>query len=377
MDTSTEPSSVFRIENAGALSTKIVESPDSLVYKDSARYILIRGDAKTVLDLLPVESVNCVITSPPYWKQRDYDVDETYKRFLLGNEASPEEYVNNLADVFRKVKKVLKKDGSIWLNIGDKYVDKNLMGMPWRVALRMMDDGWILRNDIIWYSMKGTQSAKDRFRDVYEHIFHFVKSKNYYFDREAVLTKPSKQPYYANGKITSATGVSGERYRNQIIDSQFLKKEERRKALEALDDTLKEMERGEIVDFRMTIRGQQRTLHSDNGNVSGRAKELQRRGFYIIKSHSNGFMPSDIWSIVPEDEIRDSEHYSAFPVELLTYPIESTSKRDTGVVLDPFAGTGTTVLAAVSRGRKGIGVDISTNYLKIAEDRLRGAQIKL
>ena len=112
--------------------------------------ILVQGDCEDVLWSLPHESVNCVITSPPYWNQRDYHVQEAERRSLLGNEESYQEYVGRLAGIFREVRRVLKKDGSLWLNLGDKYVNKNLMGIPWRVAIAMQDDGWILRNDIIW-----------------------------------------------------------------------------------------------------------------------------------------------------------------------------------------------------------------------------------
>ena len=111
------------------------------------------------------ESIDTIITSPPYWKQREYDVEDTNVEFLLGMEKKPEEYVSNMVNIFSILKTKLKKTGSLWLNLGDKYVNKNLMGMPWRVALAMMDDGWILRNDVIWHRMKGTQSAKDKLRD--------------------------------------------------------------------------------------------------------------------------------------------------------------------------------------------------------------------
>ncbi len=347
------------------------------VVQDTPQFMLLKGDCKEVLETFPAESVDCIITSPPYWRQREYEIDEQYIARLIGREKTPEEYVRNLVEVFSKAKRVLKTHGSIWLNIGDKYKKKNLMGMPWRVALALQSKGWILRNDIIWYSMKGTQSAKDRFRDVYEHIFHFVKSDRYYFNYQDVLIKPSKFPTVNNGRIISATGVSGKKYRKQILESTALREHERQSALKALEQVLEQMRKGEIVDFRMTIRGQQRLLHSDNGNVSGRAKELEKKGFYIIKSHSKGYMPSDIWNIVPEDEVRSYNHYAAFPIELLEIPIRSTCPESHGIVLDPFVGTGTTVLAALRLNRKGIGIDISSKYLGIAKERLKGIQTTL
>ena len=129
------------------------------------RYCLLTGNSLDVLRKIPDNSINCVITSPPYWLLREYDVDDEKKHDqLIGAEKDPADYVDKLVAVFNEVHRILTKDGSLWLNLGDKYHNKQLMGMPWRVALAMMDKGWILRNDVIWDQMKGTQSAKDRLR---------------------------------------------------------------------------------------------------------------------------------------------------------------------------------------------------------------------
>ena len=334
------------------------------------RITLIQGNCEDVLELIPQESVDCVITSPPYWNQRDYQVGDGERDRLLGSEASHLDYVNNLARIFSQVKRVLKKEGSLWLNLGDKYVNKNLMGLPWRVAIALQDDGWILRNDIIWDQMKGTQSAGDRLRDIYEHIFHFVKQKKYYYAADEIRIQPPVRASNRNGTMVSATGVSGKKYRQQIEDSTELSMSEKKQALQALEDTIEEMRQGEIVDFRMTIRGYQRTFHSDNGEVSGRAKELESKGHFILKMRSNGHLPSDIWRIVPEDKWRKDTHYAVFPEELLVNPIRATCPPG-GIVLDPFCGTGSAACAALQLGRKAIGIDISGHYLQIAERRLK------
>ena len=125
---------------------------------------------------------------------------------MLGNEPSHQAYVSNIVRIFSEVKRVLRKDGSCWLNLGDKYVNKNLMGIPWRVAIAMQDDGWILRNDIIWDQMKGTQSAKDRLRDIYEHVFHFVKNKKYYYEADQIRIQPRAKPRVRGNRVISATG---------------------------------------------------------------------------------------------------------------------------------------------------------------------------
>lgn len=334
-----------------------------------AKYNLILGDCLSVLTQLEDESVDCVITSPPYWGMRSYDNEDS--EFEIGNESQFSLYVEALTKVFDEVKRVLKKEGSLWLNLGDKYLDKKLMGMPWRVAFSLMDNsGWILRNDVIWSQLKGTQSCKDRLRDSYEHIFHFVKSKKYYYDADAIRIQPSKLPQITEKSTTSSTGVSGKKYRKLIRESTELTDQEKINAEKALDEVLAEIRLGTVNDFRMTIRGAQRAWHSDNVKISGRAKELINKGYYIMRISSKGHLPSDIWNIVTEDTWRTDSHCAVYPEELLRIPILATSPID-GIVLDPFSGTGTTVSAAIKLGRKGVGIELSPEYLKISEERIK------
>ncbi len=348
---------------------------DVLEGKTSFEFVV--GDSIKTLREIPDKSINCVITSPPYWQQRIYEDYDGEMTEIIGSENTPEEYVENLMKIIREVQRVLRDDGTFWLNIGDKFVDKCLMGMPWRVALAMQQEGWILRSDVIWDQMKGTQSCKDRFRDIYEHVFQFVKSKKYYFNAEPIRIVPEKDAYDKDGTIISATGVSGKKYFKQIETSNVLSEEEKKNALDALNETLDEMRRGEVVDFRMTIRGEQRTYHSENKKVSGRAKELNDKGYFIMKMRKKGFLPSDIWRIVPEDTWRKDTHCAVFPEELLKIPILSTCPED-GIVLDPFSGTGSTVDAAVKLGRRGIGIDLSHQYTEIARKRvIKDGQLKL
>ena len=345
------------------------------VINGDALFALVEGDANCILDTFPDGSIDCVITSPPYWNLREYAVSTEADSTSIGSEPTFAEYLNKLKFIFGKVHRVLKDKGSLWLNLGDKYHNKRLLGMPWRVAIALQDEGWILRNEIIWNQCKGSISGKDRLRMNRESIFHFVKQPKYYYNWRSILIPPDKQPSYRNGQLLSATGVSGRKYRQQIENSTVLNEVERHEALLALDQTIEQIRNGEIVDFRMTIRGQQRVLHGDSSRFSGRAKELEQRGFYVLKSLAAGYLPSDIWTIVPEDEWRTDSHCAVFPIDLLEIPIKATCPRD-GIVLDPFVGTGSAVVAGLQFGCRAIGIDISEEYLDIAHRRIMGMQAK-
>ena len=336
-----------------------------LVYKTD-KYLLVSCDCLTYMKGMDANSVDCIITSPPYWAMREYDNRSDPNE--VGNESGFESYKKGLVRIFQEARRILKPTGSLWLNLGDKYCDKALLGMPWRVAIALMDDGWILRNDVIWNQLKGTQSAKDRLRDSYEHIFHFVKTKKYYYNGDAIRVKPTLKPKVDEKVTISATGVSGKRYREQIAASD-LSPAEKEHALAALEDALARIRSGEINDFRMAIRGVQRPWHSDSTNISGRAKELQDRGFYIMRMGAKGPLPTDIWDIVTEDTWRKDRHYAVFPEQLLQIPLMATCPKG-GVVLDPFSGTGSTVSAAIKHGCFGIGIDLSEEYTKTAYERL-------
>ncbi len=325
--------------------------------------LLLLGDALDVLSELPDDSVDCAMTSPPYWGKREYENGG------IGLEDRYQDYVRALAAVSLELKRVLKAEGSFWLNIGDSYQAKRLVGIPWRVAFEMTDEqGWILRNSVVWNKVKsGMDTTKDRLGNVHENVFHFVKQSKYYYNVDSIRSKPRKAKV-VNGAVVSATGVSGVRYRRQIELSTALSDSEKEAAFGALEAMLKNIADGEIADFRMIIRGRQRATHSDSEKVSGRAKELYEKGFYFLRYHPEGSKPSDVWDIIPEDTQKRRLHFAPYPVDLCRIPILATCPAD-GVVLDPFAGTGTTMLVAKNLGRKSVGIDISRKYLEISRDR--------
>jgi DNA modification methylase len=333
---------------------------------ETTRPLFMLGEALEVLTNLPSESIDCCMTSPPYWGQRQYATE------AIGLERDYKEYVSHLAAIFFEVKRTLKSTGSFWLNLGDAYLNKRLLGLPWRMAFELIDiQGWILRNDVIWNKIKGgPDNSLDKLRNVHEYVFHFVKSPiGYYYQADAIRSTPQTSRV-VNGAIVSATGVSGVRYKRQIELSRVLTEQEKENAFRALDHLLGEMQQGKLSDFRMIIRGQQRTTHSDSQKISGRARELKEKGFYFLKYHPNGSKPSDVWDILPEDTQKRQMHFAAYPEDLCKIPILATCPEG-GIVLDPFCGTGTTMLVAMCLGRKSIGVDVSSDYVALAEERCR------
>lgn len=336
----------------------------SYLTSDNIDPLWLQGDALRVLSTLPDRSIDFVMTSPPYWGKRQY------ANGGIGLEKDYRDYIKNLCSIFAELQRVLKDSGSFWLNIGDSYKAKHLLGIPWRVALEMIDhQGWILRNEIIWNKVKGGQdNAKDRLGNVHEQLFHFVKKpKGYYYNADAIRSKPSESKV-VNGKVVSATGVSGVRYKRQIELSTELTLQEKENALKALELILDEIRQDKLSDFRMIIRGQQRTTHSESERISGRAKELRDQGYYFLKYHPKGSKPRDVWDILPEDTQKRKKHYAAYPEDICKIPILATCPED-GIIIDPFAGTGTTMLVAKRLGRKSIGIDISQEYIEISKER--------
>jgi DNA modification methylase len=363
-----EKSIPSRVAQTNQITNSIVESNFRRIFEvfqstENSKTLLLLGDALDVLRDLPDSSISCVMTSPPYWGKREYDNGG------IGLESDYPDYIQQLANICLEIKRVLKSDGSFWLNIGDTYQNKSLLGIPWRIAFELTDNqGWVLRNHIVWNKIKsGMDNSKDRLGNIHESIFHFVKQPQYYYNVDAIRSKP-RSAKVVNGAVVSATGVSGIRYKRQLELSTELSTAEKNAALEALNKILGEIANGKVSDFRMVIRGYQRTTHSNSEKISGRAKELQDKGFYFLRYHPNGSKPSDVWNILPEDTQKRESHFAPYPVDLCRIPILATCPVE-GIVLDPFCGTGTTLVAARQMNRKSIGIDISNQYLELARGR--------
>ncbi len=352
---------------SGVFSTDYARQFKNYLAQKTTAPLLLKGDALDVLKSMPESSIDFVMTSPPYWGKREYENGG------IGLEEDFRDFVKNLAAIFSEVHRLLKPTGSFWLNLGDSYSGKSLVGIPWRVAFELIDNqGWVLRNNVIWSKLKGgMDNSTDRLANVHEHVFHFVKQpKGYYYNADAIRSK-LREARVVNGAVISATGVTGVRYKRQLELSTALSEDEKKAAFSALERMLADVAAGNVSDFRMIIRGQQRTTHSDSEKVSGRAKELRDRGFYFLKYHPKGSKPGDVWEIIPEDTQGRIAHFASYPLDLCRRPLLATCPTG-GVVLDPFCGTGTTMLAARHLGLKSIGVDISSRYLEMTQERCDG-----
>jgi len=309
---------------------------------------LIRGNAADVLMDMPDESVDCCITSPPYWKKRRYEAGG------IGNERKVDEYVHAVAEIMFEIKRVLKKTGSLWLNIADTYNNQKCMQLtPQRLALFLVDEQhWILRNDVIWAKTPGPDKADDRLTFSHEHLLHFVKdSWGYYYD-DSVIRKGGVR----------IQGDTLDRCIKKIGTNQRMKQKEKRLCVEELRDII-----GREAQFVMVLRGQ-RVAPGTKREI-----EIDRKGFYFMQYNPNGGKLPDVLHIpnrVGKRGRGPDNHCAAFPEELCEIPVLATCPPG-GTVLDPMCGTGTAGVVARKYGRKFVGIDLSKDYLKYAAGRLK------
>jgi len=312
---------------------------------------LHHGDSLDVARTLLSGSANCMVTSPPYFGLRDYGEPGQY-----GLEATPAEYVETMRVLFRELRRVLADDGTLWLNIGDSYysgrgastgVDaknearrgfvraldkpgagwaapKNLLGIPWRVAFALQDDGWILRNAVVWHKPNAMpESVTDRLSGRYETVFLFSKSPRYWFDLDPIreaLTYPDK----ADGTLVFGGKNKAEHHHSGPGSSA-------RRTSNVY---------GKAAGTNLTVTGERHTAGSERGRN-----------------------PGDVWTIATQPF--PGAHFATMPGTLAERCIQAGCKPG-GTVLDPFSGSGTTGLAAARHGRKYVGIDLSRKYLELS-----------
>lgn len=307
---------------------------------------IIHGDTLTILKTMPDEIVNCVITSPPYWGLRDYGV---YGQ--LGLEKTYEEYITKLCDIFDEIKRVLKKDGTCWVNIGDTYAGNNvgsyniptksLCLIPQRFAIEMVNRGWILRNVIIWHKPNCMpSSAKDRFTVDFEYVYFFVKNKKYWFEQqfEKHKSSPHGGKFGHNGNKDNNFGNS---------DKERFYKEQGRNKRSVWAISTQPFSGAHFATYPEKL-----------------ITPMIEAGCPKYVCNKCG---KPIEKIIDNDKMENTKQVG----NCVGYcKCDRSTDFDGGVVLDPFIGSGTTALVAKKLGRNYIGIELNPKYIEIANNRL-------
>lgn len=317
---------------------------------------IICGDSAFILKQLDSESVDLVITSPPYFNQRNYNNAEVG----IGNEPLVENYLAALLEVLQEVVRVLRPDGNIVYNLGDKYEKGSLLLVPYRFAMLATEQNNLrLVNNITWVKTNPTprQFAR-RLVSSTEPFFHFAKGSSYYFDRDSFISQSTKKCQ------TKPTSRLGQKYR-ALVDTSDLSKSQKELAHRHLDEVIQEVHDGKTQSFRMKIRG----IHAEafGGNEGGRKSQMDKNGFTLIRITGQPMKRDVLINAVASN--RGIRHQAIYPEAIITQLIQLLCPKG-GVVLDPYIGSGTTALAARKSHRHFIGIEIDPSYCKLANNRV-------
>ncbi len=321
---------------------------------------VICGDAAEVLRRLPSNSVDLVITSPPYYRQRNYGAGG------IGNERTVEEYIDNLMVIFRECVRVVKDTGSIVFNLGDKYEDGSLLLVPYRFAIEAMKrTGVKLINEVTWVKPNPVpKQDRRKLVPATEPFFIFVKFGDYYFNRDAFLDHVD---FLKRTKRKRGNNL-GKRY-FELIEMSDLTPEQKSRAKRELMEVIREVKEGRIEGFRMKIKGVHAMPYG--GQEGGRKIHMERDGFTIIRIYGRSIKRDVIES--PVETIKGNIHPAVYP-EYIVQEFLKLLTKEGDVVLDPFIGSGTTGVVAKRMGRHFIGIEINPKYCEYARRRI--AEVK-
>lgn len=329
---------------------------------------IIQGNAIEKLHQLPSESINLVITSPPYFQQREYRTDLSQPD-VIGNETTVEEYVANLIAIFKECIRIIRSDGSVIFNLGDKYDNGSLLLVPYRFAIEALKiPGIKLLHQITWVKLNPVPKQDPRkLIPSSEPFFVFVKSDRYTFNKTAFL---NHNDFF---KVKNATNRNREKVGQKyfkLIEQSDLTKEQKLKARQELDNVIQEVQEGKLTSFRMKLRG----IHAlpYGGQEGGRMMHLSRDGFTIIKIHGTALKRDIIES--PVETIKGNIHPAVYP-EYLVQEFLKLFSNPGHIVLDPFIGSGTTAVVAKRMNRHFLGIDISPEYCAYAQKRINETKI--
>lgn len=313
------------------------------------------GNSAIVLRKIPDNSVDLVITSPPYFQQRSYGWGET------GMEKRVDDYIDAVNEVFVQCVRVVKQQGSIVFNMGDKYVKGNLMLVPYRFAISATNEGKVkLVNNITWVKSNPTpRQFQRRLVSSTEPFFHFVKSNSYFYNIDDFQNNNTNLP-----KPIKNTTI-GSKYKGLITNSDLTNKQ-KTMAFKELRKTIAEVKSGKIASFRMKIQG----IHSPafGGQSGGRLSQMTNNGFTIIKMTGKSLKRDVITHKV--ESLKWNNHPAIYPEGIISEMIRLLTPKK-AVVLDPYMGSGTTGVAAKSLGKHYIGIDLNPEYCEAAKKRIR------
>jgi DNA modification methylase len=342
---------------------------------------IMLGDVRLRLSELPDESVHCVVTSPPYFGLRDYGVAGQ-----IGLEDTPAAFVAVMVEVFREVRRVLRSDGVLWLNLGDSYANdtkwggttsgkhvtalhgdagigrrrqntglksKDLIGIPWRVAFALQADGWYLRQDIIWSKPNPMpESVTDRCTKAHEYLFLLTKSARYYFDAEAIA-----EPASPNTHARLAQNVAAQRGSDRVPG----------KTNGPMKAVARGSWKGSSFDGARDLAVRPDTGRKRAPNGSG---IKSNESFYSATAgHVENRNKRSVWTVATQPF--SEAHFATFPPALIEPCILAGCPKG-GTVLDPFGGAGTTGLVADRHGRDAVLIELNPEYAAIAERRIKG-----
>ena len=316
------------------------------------------GDCNEVLKDIPSNSIDLVITSPPYFQQREYGGGNG-----VGNEKKVEEYIESIMKTFRECVRVTKKTGSIVFNLGDKYIDGNLLLVPYRFAIEVQKEKQVkLINELTWVKVNPAPKQDPRkLVSSKEPFFIFAKSNEYYFNKEAFMEYRDK---YLNGSKKTAGNDIGKKY-FELLDKSHLSAEDKTQAKKELYEVIREVKEGKLESFRMKIRGMHALPYG--GQAGGRLTQINNKGFTIIKIYGNSIRKDVIESTV--ETVKGNVHPAVYPEFLIQELIKLLTKEN-DIVLDPFLGSGTTAVVAKRLKRNYIGIEIHSEYIDYAKQRL-------
>lgn len=354
---------------------------------ENQEYDILQGDCAEVLKSLPDGMVDMCVTSPPYYGLRDYHAGDKE----IGQEQTEDEYLARLSGVFHEVKRVLKPTGTLWLNLGDSYAqDKNLRGIPWRVAFALKDDGWTLRSDIIWHKCNAMpQSVSDRCSSSHEYLFMFSKcAKGYYFDYEAI-EEPAN---YDGRKATMLLGSPKHEGQEILPDDKehdMASRPHEMLKFKKLTEHSDTPGTDGVEENAHTIKfGGKKYPGAGSGadaTYSGRgwspkyknlmAEEKGQESHSMHKRRAEGLpdimyavrRKRDVWSIPTHGY--EGAHFATFPEKLIEPCILAGCPKH-GIVLDVFNGAGTTGVVALNNHRKYLGIELNPDYIELARQRI-------